>query len=269
MLPLLPIAGLAAVAAGWVLYKKKKEADKPLFQMAPPSSKAPSGMKTAPTPAAKASALANVAQAANTPAKKATVKQVVKQAAAKKGKELANKLKATGAAVGKVAEAKLQQKAEETINKTLENLAAGKVSFAGPPDVLPLSTEEKLASLAAKPEEKRPPTLIPSAPTVDQKEKPLVMLSPNPEARTPGPTPPISKLDQASELAERVRENILENGRDYDRRLVAEFQDLAELGVDGRYGGRTAGALLYFTGEAPPAPYHKPKVVIQYRPRGL
>lgn len=256
MLPLVPILAVGAVG-GYLLWKKKKEESKPLFQVPTQPAK----------PATPVSARAQAIQAQA--AKPANLKQKVKQIAKKKGAQVANKLKGAGVKVGKVVEKKLEAKSEEMINATLAKLAAGQsTSFAGPPEVQRLNLEERLAAISAQRDAKKPPILIPSAKTVDEEQKPLVLLTPAP-IPDHGPTPPVAKMDAAAELAKKVLSDLIKNGRKYDRLQVAEFQRLAELDVDGRYNAPTAGALLYFTGESPPAPYTKPKVVIAYRPRGL
>ena len=84
----------------------------------------------------------------------------------------------------------------------------------------------------------------------------------------PGPPVPVSQLDQAMKLAPTVLADIRAKGFGYDRNALAQFQALTGLGADGKYGGRTAGALVYFTGVQPPTPFYDPKNVIPYLPPG-
>lgn len=131
----------------------------------------------------------------------------------------------------------------------------------------------------------------PTLPPVAQPEKGLGAVAPKPRAggmkRIPGlapgemltvvvqpegasgPTPPLEQMDRARDLAGKVRANIISKGPKHDRALLVSFQRAAELAPDGLYGGRTAGAVMYYTGQTPPTPLVSPKMIISYRPRGL
>lgn len=84
----------------------------------------------------------------------------------------------------------------------------------------------------------------------------------------PRPTLPWDP-SRAATLAPLVAANVSAYLGFYSPGLVAEFQEAAglraESGVpDGRYGGRTVGALLYFQVPYPPAPIHDPIEVLPY-----
>ena len=70
----------------------------------------------------------------------------------------------------------------------------------------------------------------------------------------------------ASDLAARLVQSIRSKGRAYDRQLASDFQRAAGIGVDGKYGGGTAGAVKYFTGATPPRPMFAPFQVRPYTP---
>ena len=70
----------------------------------------------------------------------------------------------------------------------------------------------------------------------------------------------------ASDLAARLVRSIRSKGRAYDRQLASDFQRAAGIGVDGKYGGGTAGAVRYFTGKAPPPAIFRPTKEIRYTP---
>lgn len=84
----------------------------------------------------------------------------------------------------------------------------------------------------------------------------------------PGPAAPVQQLDLANDLAARLVASLRSAGFGYDRNLCTQFQIASGLGADGKYGGRTAGALVYFTGQQPPTPLYEPKNVIPYLPPG-
>jgi len=80
---------------------------------------------------------------------------------------------------------------------------------------------------------------------------------------------PLEQLDLAAKLAMSVFDDIAAHKFQYDRNLLKQFQAAASLEIDGKYGGRSAGGLQYFTGKPPPPPYYDPKTIITYRPPGM
>ena len=77
----------------------------------------------------------------------------------------------------------------------------------------------------------------------------------------------------ARKAAVLLADSVRRKGRNYDRTLAVSFQMSAGLtrpdGItyDGLYGGRTAGAVRYFTGKAPPPAIFKPTREVPYTPR--
>lgn len=83
---------------------------------------------------------------------------------------------------------------------------------------------------------------------------------------TLGAQAPGVDLDAARALAVALVNSIKAKGRRYDQTIAAQFQRAAGIGVDGKYGGATAGAVRYFTGKKPPAPMVRPYVERRYTP---
>lgn len=98
------------------------------------------------------------------------------------------------------------------------------------------------------PRDELPPTPPPARP-------PIVAPPPVP----PKPTAQRGIIE-AVQLALNVATDLELNGRQYNKILLREFQAKAGLGVDGVYGGSSAGAVKYYIGLAgfPFEPAHEP-----------
>lgn len=147
------------------------------------------------------------------------------------------------------------------------------VPLPGQPPILPPSPTgpgDPLANLRNQPPTvPTQPHVVTTAPTPEAPQGGTAVVVPPPVQPQVGPRPPVEQLDQAKQLADVVIEDIKAKGSKYDRMLLARFQKLAELIPDGLYGGRSAGALMYFTAKSPPAPIFQPKTIVAYRPRGM
>jgi peptidoglycan hydrolase-like protein with peptidoglycan-binding domain len=110
------------------------------------------------------------------------------------------------------------------------------------------------------------PVFVPPAPPPPYAGAPGL---PPMESAGPKGVPPLSQLDLAAQLAESVFADLAAKRFNYDRNLMKQFQTAAMLVVDGKYGGRTAGAVQYFTGKMAPPPHYDPKTIVAYRPPGL
>ncbi len=99
---------------------------------------------------------------------------------------------------------------------------------------------------------------------------------PDPVITEESPTgePPIGAAMSAADITEAqsmawdVKSSIEMLGAAYDRVLLASFQRLLRLTVDGLYGGRTAGGLQWALGSVAtaPMPLFKPYTPVKYVP---
>lgn len=87
---------------------------------------------------------------------------------------------------------------------------------------------------------------------------------PVPVRPAPGQTAPKIKdrqrLDAAAVLAVLVAKDITAKGKTYNRKLLAHFQKVANIPVDGKYGPETAGAVDWYVRgkmKAPPPVFGK------------
>jgi len=109
-----------------------------------------------------------------------------------------------------------------------------------------------------------PPPPVAGAPVVTEatvKEQPQKLNVVHPAKQPKLPT--VENEQKARTLAPQLDTALVTNqkGPNYKTQdaklfnMVREFQRLLNLQVDGLYGSQTAGALMYFTGHAPPPPY--------------
>ena len=56
----------------------------------------------------------------------------------------------------------------------------------------------------------------------------------------------VQRLDAAAVLARMVAVDIGNKGGGYDRKLLSKFQQVANIGVDGKYGSESAGAVEWY-----------------------
>lgn len=78
-----------------------------------------------------------------------------------------------------------------------------------------------------------------------QQSAPPAIFGGAPSSKPAGAVGP-PNVSKAQELAPVVAADIAEKGKSYDRELVRAFQAAAGLAVDGDYGPRTRGALVFF-----------------------
>jgi hypothetical protein len=85
-----------------------------------------------------------------------------------------------------------------------------------------------------------------------------------------GPKLSDGETHDAYDMAQDVLHDLQAKGTGYDRVLMASFQRLLRLTVDGLYGGRSAGALAWALGPGneglAPAPLFSPWTPVTYEP---
>lgn len=97
--------------------------------------------------------------------------------------------------------------------------------------------------------------------------------APPPSKKRPAPSRPKITLDTrrlglAKELADSIITDVKKKGRNYNRKMMRNFQRVAGLKGDGLYGPRTAGAVAFYSGRIPPASFYpKGAKPIAYKPK--
>ena len=104
-----------------------------------------------------------------------------------------------------------------------------------------------------------------------KKRKPIIKPPPTKRRKPTTIKPPLDpklRLSLAKELAGSVARDIRRKKYRYNKQQTANFQRVANLKVDGLYGGGTAGAVQYYTRMPPPKPLLAPFRVRKFIPRG-
>ena len=113
-----------------------------------------------------------------------------------------------------------------------------------------------------KPPKRKRPKITPPKRKPRPKPKPKVY-----KPITP-PTDPRLRISLAKELAGSVAREVRRKRYGYSRKITKDFQNIANIAVDGLYGGGTAGAVQYYTRMPPPRPIFKPFRIKKFIPKG-
>lgn len=113
-----------------------------------------------------------------------------------------------------------------------------------------------------------PPPYVPTAPAPAPRRSRTPQRAPSPPAapkpvpNRPGPTANtpkiknVQRLDAAAALAQLVLKDITAKGMGYNRKLLSDFQRVANIKVDGKYGSQSAGAVEWYVRPAKvPGPF--------------